>query len=201
MEADPLLAPLAEGRSELVGLALWLLQERSRGPASPWAPLLAALPAATDSPLLWPAEERSRLLAGSPVEAEAAAREAALRQEWREIQQLVDASAGGATSYPPRVFNEAAFFQAMAVVLAQAAYLPSAQCFALLPLVGGLARTGSSGGAVLDYDLERQAAVLTAGQPLGPGKEVAIYDGRPNGELLLATGEARFPFFPFPFMC
>jgi len=45
----------------------------------------------------------------------------------------------------------------MSVVLAYAAYLPTAQCFALLPLVGGFFRTGSGSGAVLDYDLEREA--------------------------------------------
>jgi histone-lysine N-methyltransferase SETD3 len=52
--------------------------------------------------------------------------------------------------------------QAMSVVLAHAAYLPSAQCFALLPLVGAFHRTGSSAGAVLDYDLEAEAVTLVA---------------------------------------
>lgn len=52
--------------------------------------------------------------------------------------------------------------QAMSVVLAHAAYLPKAQCFALLPLVGGLCRTGSSSGALLDYDLEREAVTVVA---------------------------------------
>jgi len=34
--AHPLVGPLAEGRGELVGLALWLLAERAAGQASPW---------------------------------------------------------------------------------------------------------------------------------------------------------------------
>lgn len=55
--------------------------------------------------------------------------------------------------------------QAMSVVLAHAAYLPTAQCFALLPLVGGFSRTGSTSGAVLDYDLERQAVTVVAQRP------------------------------------
>eukprot|EP00887_Chlorella_sp_A99_P004667 scaffold4.g4667.t1 len=177
-----------QGRSELVGLALWLMQERSRGATSPWAPLLACLPQETDSPLLWPEEERARLLAGSPVREEAAAREAALRQEWAGIAAAAAAAGGGAAGYAPAAFSEAAFLRAFSVVLAQAAFLPTAQCFALLPLVGGLARTGSAGGAILDYDEEKQAAVLTAGAPLGAGAEVAVLDSRPNGELLLATG-------------
>jgi hypothetical protein len=48
----------------------------------------------------------------------------------------------------------------MSVVLAYAAYLPTAQCFALLPLVAGFCRTGSSSGAVLDYDMDRQAVTV-----------------------------------------
>ena len=46
------------------------------------------------------------------------------------------------------------------MVLAYAAYLPTAQCFALLPLVAGFCRTGSSSGAVLDYDMDRQAVTV-----------------------------------------
>ena len=34
--AHPVVAPLAEGRGELVGLALWLIAERSAGEGSPW---------------------------------------------------------------------------------------------------------------------------------------------------------------------
>lgn len=52
--------------------------------------------------------------------------------------------------------------QAMSVVLMHAAYLPAAQCFAMLPLVGGFCRTGSSSGALLDYDLERGAVTVVA---------------------------------------
>ena len=76
----------------------------------------------------------------------------------------------------------------MSVVLAQAAYLPAAQCFALLPLVGGIARTGSAAGALLDYDFDRQAAVLISTRPYSRGQEVRLFDGRPSGEVFLATG-------------
>ena len=37
-------APLAEGRGELVGLALWLLSERSRGSASEWYAFMSTRP-------------------------------------------------------------------------------------------------------------------------------------------------------------
>ena len=36
--------------------------------------------------------------------------------------------------------------------------------------------------------LTLQAVTLVAGQQLAEGQEVALADGRPNGELLLATG-------------
>ncbi|PSC76514.1 U3 small nucleolar ribonucleo MPP10 [Micractinium conductrix] len=183
---DPALAAVAEGRSELVGLALWLLAERAKGPASAWAALLATLPSATPTPVLWPDEERAVLLRGSPVLAEARAREAALRQEWAELAAAMGAA--GAAAFPPAVFNEQAFLEAMSVVLAKAAYLPTAQCFALLPLAGGFARTGSASGAVLDYDMDRQAVTLVVQRPYSADEEVKVFDGRPNGELLLATG-------------
>lgn len=52
---------------ELVALAMWLMAERAAGAAggagaSAYAPLLAALPHATDSPILWDDKERLELL-------------------------------------------------------------------------------------------------------------------------------------------
>ena len=82
---DPILAPLAEGRSELVGLALFLMKHRSLGSTSPWAPLLASLPQRTESPVLWDDAERAQFLRGSPVLEESRAREAALTTEWESI--------------------------------------------------------------------------------------------------------------------
>lgn len=61
------------------------------------------------------------------------------------------------------VYNLGAFGDAMSVVLAHAAFLPAAACFALLPLVSLGARTGNeASGAVLDYDLARERVTLTA---------------------------------------
>ena len=59
-----------------------------------------------------------------------------------------------------------AFFQAMSVVIAHATYLPSAQCFALLPIASTLARTGADTACALDYDLEQGCVTLTAQRTL-----------------------------------
>ena len=182
---DPLLSVLAEGRSELVGLALFFMLERSRGQSSKWAPLMATLPSSVDSPVLWDDAERGVELQGSPVLAESRSREAALVAEWSSLQSTATEAD---LSLDPEIFNARAFLEAMSVILAHGSYLPTAQCFALLPIVGALRRTGSAGGAVLDYDFDRQAVTLVASRPYSNGQEVRVYDGRPSGEVLLATG-------------
>lgn len=47
--------------------------------------MLASLPEATASPVLWPSSQRNQLLKGSPTLPEAESREAALRSEWKSI--------------------------------------------------------------------------------------------------------------------
>lgn len=182
VQKDPLLVPLVNGRSELVGLALWLMKER-KNKESQWAPFLATLPEYTSTPVLWSKEERAELLRGSPVLKEADYREVALRQEWIELESIIGTISG------PLDFDEQSFMESMSVVLAMAAYLPTAQCFALLPLIGLMKRTGSSGGATLDYDPKKGSVVLKASRPYAPNQEVLLFDGRPNGELLLGTGQ------------
>lgn len=54
------------------------------------------------------------------------------------------------------------FSQAVAVVVAHAAYLPSVECFALLPVASTMARTGAETGAALDYDIDNACVTLTA---------------------------------------
>ena len=71
------------------------------------------------------------------------------------------------------VYNEAAFCSAFSVIVATAAFLPAANCFALLPLVSGaMARTGNGNGCDLDFDPELNAVVVTAVRPYrcGPGR-------------------------------
>jgi hypothetical protein len=64
-EKHPLVGEAAKDCGEMVALALWLLAERAAvaaGGASAYAPLLAALPQATDTPILWDDKERADLL-------------------------------------------------------------------------------------------------------------------------------------------
>lgn len=63
------------------------------------------------------------------------------------------------------MYNREAFERAMSVVLAHAAYLPSAACFALLPLAAQVLRTGDESGALLDYDLQRERVTICATRP------------------------------------
>jgi len=178
-------AELAEGRSELTGLALWIMAERAAGAASPNAEFLQTLPETTMSPILWPQSERSMLLRGTTIEKEAPAREAALRAEWQEIEEVHVGAAPD--KFPPGVYNVDAFLAAFVVVLAAACYLPAASCFALLPLVSSIRHSGA-GNVALDYDSERDAAVLVATGDLPAGAEVTVFDDWPNGEMLLNTG-------------
>lgn len=179
----PLAGALAAGADDVTALALWLAAERggSGGPAAKWAPLLATLPATVDTPVLWDDDERAVLLRGSPVLAEARARDAALDAAHAA---LVEAAGGAAPSW----LSRQAFRDAVAVVTATAAYLPAAGCFALLPVLSRARRSGAADAARLDYDEARGAAVLTAARAYAPGDPVDLADGRPNGELLLATG-------------
>lgn len=54
------------------------------------------------------------------------------------------------------------FCQAVAVVIAYAAYLPSVECFALLPVASTLARTGADTAAALDYNIDNGCVTITA---------------------------------------
>lgn len=58
--------------------------------------------------------------------------------------------------------DKESFSQAVAVVVAHAAYLPSVECFALLPIASTMARTGAETGAALDYDIDNACVTLTA---------------------------------------
>lgn len=105
----------------------------------------------TNSPILWDAEFRDLQLAGSPTLPLAREREAAIRKEWEGITAGMLAS--GSEALKDDRYNEQAFLQAFAVVLAHAIYLPSAQCFALLPYVSFMQRTGNDNGCTVDYDV------------------------------------------------
>lgn len=74
--------------SELVGLTLWVMAERSRGASSGYAALVQSLPATTLSPLTWPEAKRQELLRGSPCLAECESRLQVLEQQWRDIESI-----------------------------------------------------------------------------------------------------------------
>ena len=105
----------------------------------------------TLSPILWDDSFRKTELKGSPVLEQAREREAALRAEWADIAADIKALSNSGDFASP-AFSEDAFLRAACVVLAHAIYLPSAQCFALLPFVSQMQRTGSGDGCDVDYD-------------------------------------------------
>lgn len=183
-------APLAEGRSELVQLALWLMHERGEGEQSAYRPLVASLPQGTLSPLLWTEAERADLLRGSPILVEAENRLAALRKEWASIEELC---AQDPSRFPPERFTFDSFLRSFCVVLAHSTFLPSAECFALVPLLGWAKKTCAAGACGVDYDPERGSVIVVADRMVRAGNEVALSDGRPNAEMLLACGSVETP--------
>ena len=63
------------------------------------------------------------------------------------------------------MYTREGFGAALAAVVARAAFLPSAGCFAVVPLLSHTRRTADERGAVLDYDPAREAVTLTAARP------------------------------------
>lgn len=185
-EKHELVGPIAKGVSELVGITLWLMAERAAGSSSPWSELLQTLPDSTASPILWEDQVRAELLQGSPVLQEARQRQEALQQQWAT---LADAHfSKDPQRFPPTVWNEASFLRSFCVVLACTSFLPSAECFALVPGACSMGHTGNDNGCSLDYDAESGTVKVITTRPYREGQEVLINDGRPNGELLLSTG-------------
>ncbi|KAG2498938.1 hypothetical protein HYH03_003128 [Edaphochlamys debaryana] len=187
-EAHDLVGALAAECSELTALTLWLVAERHRGAASQHAALLGTLPESTLTPLLWSDKELDELLTGSPVGAEARVRREALQKQWADLEPKLRADTA---KFPPAAFSEQAFMRAFSVVCGHAAFLPAAGCFALLPLASLLGRTGNGNGCDLDFDPELNAVVVTTTRPYRAGSELLLNDGRPNGELVLATGSVQ----------
>lgn len=112
--------------------------------ASPSLPLPYSLPSSLST------QVRAELLQGSPVLEEARQRQAALQQQWATL--ATSHFSADPASFPPEVWNEAAFLRAFCVVLASTVYLESAACFALVPLASSMGHTGNDNGCSLDYD-------------------------------------------------
>ncbi|GAX73871.1 hypothetical protein CEUSTIGMA_g1321.t1 [Chlamydomonas eustigma] len=171
---------------ELVALTLWLMAEREKGADSAYANLLATLPDQSYSTLLWTDSELETLLSGSPVLAESRNRVSELKRQWQELYDGWFSK--DVSKFKPDTYNYEKFAAAFCVVLAHTVYLPSAQLFALLPLISLMGRTGNANGCDVDYDSESKQVFIKAGRPYREGQEVLLNDVRPNGELLMATG-------------
>lgn len=106
---------------------------------------------------------RAELLQGSPILQEARQRQAALQQQWATLAAAHFTA--DQQRFPPSVWNEASFLRTFCVVLACTSYLPSAECFALVPVACGMAHTGNDNGCNLDYDAESGTVKLTTTRP------------------------------------
>ena len=210
---SPIIAGLAAGRGELIGLALWLCHERAKGALSEWAPYVATLPSAgEDHPLRWPVEEIEALLQGSPVRNEAAARAAGAEEEFEAIRALI---ASDPEAYPSEAYDfltKDAFIDALAVVVARAVWLNAANVYAMVPLVdllpvvgapppgvnpavaGGGEAAGLGGLAkaagVVDYDAATECVTVTCACEARQTVPVVAIDplARNAGDLFLSTG-------------
>lgn len=177
VEQDEELKAITEGRSELVCLAIFVAKHKSMGDVSPWSILMQSLPESVDSPVFWSEDERARLLRGSPVAEESQSRNKELQKEWESLEGTC-----------PSWLTKDGFFNAMSVVLSHAVFLPSVGCFALLPILGDIQKTGSGSGAIIDYDVNSNMVTVTSSISLSAGDVIEVFDGRPNGEIFMATG-------------
>eukprot|EP00889_Picochlorum_renovo_P007442 jgi/Picre1/34472/NNA_001940.t1 len=114
---------------------------------------------------------------GSPVAEESRSRNNELQKEWESLEGTC-----------PSWLTKDGFFNAMSVVLSHAVFLPSVGCFALLPLLGDIQKTGSGSGASIDYDMNSNMVTVTSSISLSAGDVIEVFDGRPNGEIFMATG-------------
>mmetsp|Transcript_6642 Transcript_6642/g.16505 ORF Transcript_6642/g.16505 Transcript_6642/m.16505 type:complete len:515 (-) Transcript_6642:145-1689(-) len=210
---SPIVAGLAAGRGELVGLALWLCHERAKGRLSEWAPYIATLPnAGPDHPLMWPTEDITTFLKGSPAVAQALSRAADAAEEYASIR---DAIRGDPANFPADVYDflsEPAFTDALATVLARAVWLNAANCYAMVPLVDLLPVVGApapgvnpalagggpgarksglaSAAGVVDYDAATECVTVVCANDSQQTASVICVDplARNSGDLFLCTG-------------
>ncbi|KAL6765411.1 hypothetical protein V8C86DRAFT_797283 [Haematococcus lacustris] len=79
-------------------MAVRLLVERSAGPASAWAPWLAALPAHVATPLEWSAAEVAAV--GDPgIQSEVLGMQACITACWEEVREDVESAGGGEADF------------------------------------------------------------------------------------------------------
>ncbi|OLP96648.1 Metacaspase-1 [Symbiodinium microadriaticum] len=171
-------------------LALGLLSEVSKKEQSKFWPYLRILPGASDLhiPLLWPEEDRRRLLVGSPLDLAAEQQRLGLLEQWSSIQAM-------AKDVPElsSELTEEEWFWAHAIVLTRA--LPFGNELSLIPgldlanhelgsnntcSIGVAAPDGQVVAATEEAQLEGKEpeAVLMAGRDHAAGEQIFIdYDG------------------------
>ncbi|CAI5980400.1 unnamed protein product [Closterium sp. NIES-64] len=194
----PVVAKAAEGRGDLVGLTLWLMWERSQGDASLWAPYIRTFPEATSSPLLWPADDRQRLLAGTTIADEIDGRVAEMEAVYSVLKAThFDADPSTFPTSPTSApFSSESFKNAFAVVLSRAVYLPSVDLFALIPLADLVNHSPAPSNPAIpppssfDFDPASQCVVLRSNIDLSSGDPLLASYGadRTPADLLLTYG-------------
>lgn len=184
--SHPVVSQLAAGRPDLIGLALWLMYEKSLGARSPWYPYVKTFPPTTLSPVAWTKSEQETLLKGTSVAEEVKQRCLFLEDEFAEIMET---SQSKLMDLPQSSFNVDAFKNAFSVILSRAIYLPSAELYALVP-IGDAVNLRGECKTSFEYSSEEQAVVLRVDKSFKLGEQVFSSYGqnRPNSDLLISYG-------------
>uniref|UniRef100_A0A7S3UAG2 Rubisco LSMT substrate-binding domain-containing protein n=1 Tax=Picocystis salinarum TaxID=88271 RepID=A0A7S3UAG2_9CHLO len=181
-------ASAAKEHGDLVGLALWLLAEQARGESSEYAPYVETFAGESLSPLLWTQEERDDLLKGSPTKEVVDGQLRELEKTFEQLQQ--EHFEPDPDKYPSRHYNLESFKRAFVAVLSRTIYLPSADCFALVPLADMIKKPADGSGGLIDFSIEEDAVVMTTPRSILDGEEILAGGGieRSSGEMLIVTG-------------
>ncbi|KAH7299686.1 hypothetical protein KP509_24G024400 [Ceratopteris richardii] len=182
----PVVSQLSAGRPDLIGLALWLMHERSLGEKSLWYPYIKTFPSASLSPITWSKSEQETLLKGTSLEEVVKQRCLFLDEEFDNIMEI---SISKSLDLPQGYFNKDAFRNAFSVILSRAIYLPSAKLYALVP-IGDAVNLNGNCQESFDYDWEAQSVVLRLYKKCKQGEEVFASYGKncPNFDLLMRYG-------------
>lgn len=93
------------------------------------------------------------------------------------------------TEFPPSGFSEEIFTRALTVTWAYSAYLPNAECLAIVPILGYLPRSGKSGALLVEYSGDTNSVVFRATQDYTPETPLVVFDDtRTSVEMFLETG-------------
>lgn len=172
---------------EWPALAIYLIHEAAKGPASKWAPYISELPQRPCSILQWDLEEVDELLEGSPTRGKALEAIADVNDTFRDLNAQLFAKHPDV--FAPEVFDLVAFRWAFGILFSRLVRLPSAGGRLALVPWGDMLNHKCDQGSYLDFDWGRRAVVLKTDRSYEAGQQVfASYGPRSNGELMLAYG-------------